>query len=188
MWAGIWIEDNLADAAHYLRAIAEDRPSATPPPPATSTASNPRGNPWSSLARANHSVAAVITARSSGHCEILAPGCGLALDTIASRLPTVAAGTARRGRRLRGLPKLSGGGHRMEPRLRRRLGYTVDSLAAAHRPVLLAPKPLDAFGSGGRGGTVLIGSARRMRPGPPLRHVQVVLPPPGRKALWPTSA
>ena len=129
MWAGIWIDGNLTDAARYLRAIAEDRPSATPPPPATIHRISPPRQPVVIPRPANHSVAAVITARSSGHCEILAPGCRLDLDTIACRIdrcrePADAAGGYAVCRNCRAA--VTG----MEPGLRRRLGYTVDSLAA----------------------------------------------------------
>lgn len=130
MWAGIWIEGNLADVAHYLRAIAEDRPSATPPPPATIHRISPPPQPVVIPRPANHSVAAAITARSSGHCEILALGCRLDLDTIASRidssdeLPDAAGGYAV-CRNCRAAVT------RMEPQLRRRLGYVLDSQGAA---------------------------------------------------------
>jgi hypothetical protein len=129
MWAGIWIDGTLADVAHYLRAIAEDRPSATPPPAATVHRIDPPRLPVVIARPANHSVAAVITARSSGHCEILAPGCRLSLDAIASRIdcsqePPDASGGYAVCRNCR--VAVTG----MEPRLRRRLGYTVDSLSA----------------------------------------------------------
>jgi hypothetical protein len=129
MWAGIWIDGNLADAAHYLRVIAEDRPSATAPPPATVHRIEPPRQPVVIARPANHGVAAVITARSSGHCEILAPGCRLSLDTIACRLdssdePADAAAGYAVCRNCRAAVT------RMEPQLRRRLGYTVDSPAA----------------------------------------------------------
>ena len=130
MWAGIWIDGTLADAAHYLRAIAEDSPSPTPPPAATMHRIDPPRQPVVIPRPANHSVAAVITARSSGHCEILAAGCRLALDTIASRIdrcrePADAAGSYAVCRNCWAAVT------RMEPQLRRRLGYTIDSLAAA---------------------------------------------------------
>jgi len=130
MWAGIWIDGTLADAARYLRAIAEDGPSATPPPAATIHRIDPPRQPVVIPRPANHSVAAVITARSSGHCEILAAGCGLSLDTIASRLgspqqPADAAGGYAVCRNCRAA--VTG----MEPQLRRRLGYAVDSQGAA---------------------------------------------------------
>ena len=130
MWAGIWIDGTLADAARYLRAIAEDSQSPTPPPPATIHRIDPPRQPVVIPRPANHSVAAVITARSSGHCEILAAGCRLALDTIASRIdrcrePADAAGSYAVCRNCWAAVT------RMEPQLRRRLGYTIDSLAAA---------------------------------------------------------
>lgn len=73
-WAGIWIEDNFADVAHHLAAVAEGR---LPTPPRRT----------SKAVAAKPSVAALITARSSGNCEIMAPDCLLGVDAIASRIP-----------------------------------------------------------------------------------------------------
>jgi hypothetical protein len=126
MWAGIWIEGNLADVADYLQAIAEAAPPSTPPPPTTILRTEaPRGLPVM-RPPAKHTVAAVITARSSGHCEIMAPDCTLGLDAIASRI---------RGRCGRELPDAAAGYAvcrscqaavaRMEPRLSHQLGYIV---------------------------------------------------------------
>jgi hypothetical protein len=77
-------------------------------------------------------VAAVITARSSGHCEIMAPDCVLGLETIAGRI---------RGRYWQELPDAAAGYAvcrrcqvavaRMEPRLSHQLGYLVDNPANA---------------------------------------------------------
>ena len=137
MWAGIWIEGNLADAAPYLRAIADAAPPAPPPPTAPASAANaqcieaPRRPPVIQPP-AKHAVAAVITARSSGHCEIMAPDCGLGLEAIASRI---------RGRCSQELPDAAAGYAvcrscqaavaRVEPRLSHQLGYLVDSPATA---------------------------------------------------------
>ncbi|MGY4646613.1 WhiB family transcriptional regulator [Mycobacterium sp. URHB0021] len=94
MWAGIWIDRNFADAAHYLHAIVEISPSATPPPPAATVTAAPTGVPAAPVRRvstrvsaARASVAALITARSTGHCEILAPNCLLDSDGICTRIP-----------------------------------------------------------------------------------------------------
>ena len=130
MWAGIWIDGDLAEAAHYLEAIADGKSS--PPPPVESTnvsIATPRcsvviGPP------AKHTVAALITARSSSHCEIMAPDCTLGLETIASRIPSchrlsdASAGYAA----CRSCQAMVA---RMEPRLSRRLGYVVDNPANA---------------------------------------------------------
>jgi hypothetical protein len=137
MRAGIWIEGNLADAAPYLRAIAEAASSAPPPPTAPASAANahcieaPRRPPVIQPP-AKHAVAAVITARSSGHCEIMAPDCRLGLAAIASRS---------RGRCWQELPDAAASYavcrtceaavERMEPQLSRQLGYLVDSSASA---------------------------------------------------------
>jgi hypothetical protein len=137
MWAGIWIDGNLADIAPYLQAIAETAPPTPPPPTAPPSPTNthrieaPRRPP---VIRppAKHAVAAVITARSSGHCEIMAPDCRLGLEAIVSRV---------RGRCWQELPDPAAGYAvcracqaavaRMEPRLCHELGYIVDSLATA---------------------------------------------------------
>jgi hypothetical protein len=130
MWAGIWIDDNLADVAHYLWEIAEHTPPKTPP---TATAVHRIEAPQRSVVvppPAKHTVAATITARSSGHCEIMAPGCRLGLESVASRihgcheLPDAAAGYAVCGNCQAAVTS-------MEPRLCRRLGYSVHSLASA---------------------------------------------------------
>jgi hypothetical protein len=95
MWAGIWIDGNLAEVEHYLRDIANPglgvssplereaaQPNLTgaPEPPAAPTNPAPRGPVRSSMAGA-------ITARSSGHCEVMAVGCLLTTDGIATRVP-----------------------------------------------------------------------------------------------------
>jgi hypothetical protein len=91
MWAGIWIDGNLADVAHYLQAIAAYQPSATPPP-SQNIVAEPAVHAVSDIGQAAKlSAAALITARSSGHCEIMAPDCSLRLDTIAARIPGCAA-------------------------------------------------------------------------------------------------
>jgi hypothetical protein len=86
MWAGIWIDGNLVDVADYLQAIAEAAPPSTPPPPRTIHRTEPPRLPPVIRPPAKHTAAAVITARSSGHCEIMAADCLFALDAIASRI------------------------------------------------------------------------------------------------------
>jgi Transcription factor WhiB len=105
MWAGIWIDDNLAELAPYLRAIADAAagnapntghqvaiatPSPTciqaaPPPAATAQAQTcaPITKPDNAL----RAMLAVISARSSGHCEVMTPVCRYTFDTLASRIP-----------------------------------------------------------------------------------------------------
>lgn len=107
MWAGIWIDGRLDDVAHYLHAIAAGTPArhprranaATPPPPRAQATRRP--TPTHTTARSapppprtpadRPSLRAVLMIRSSGHCEIMAPGCRYTSDKIASRL---AGGTA----------------------------------------------------------------------------------------------
>jgi hypothetical protein len=135
MWAGIWIDGNLADLAHQLQVIAENKPPTTPPlttnlkPPNCIDAPSP---PPVIRPPAKHTIAAVITARSSGHCEIMAPDCRLGLEAIASRI---------RGRCRHELRDAADGYAvcrtcqsavtRMEARLSHQLGYIVDSAASA---------------------------------------------------------
>ena len=126
MWAGIWIDGNLADVADYLQAIAEAAPPSTPPPPTTIHRTEPPRLPPVIRPPAKHTAAAVITARSSGQCEIMAADCLLTLDAIASRI---------RGRCGRELADAAAGYAvcarcqaavaRMEPRLSHQLGYIV---------------------------------------------------------------
>jgi Transcription factor WhiB len=93
MWAGIWIDRNFADVAHYLHAIAETAPAATPPPQTATVTAVPVCVPAAPQRRVairvsadRTSVAALITARSSGHCEIMAPNCLLDSDGVCSRI------------------------------------------------------------------------------------------------------
>jgi hypothetical protein len=132
MWAGIWIDGNHAEVARYLHAIAQPAPPRTPPL-ATNTQCIEGARPSPVIPPpAKHTVAAVITARSSGHCEIMTPDCLLGLEVIASRL---------RGRCWQELPDAAAGYAvcrscqaavgRMEPRLSYQLGYLVDNPANA---------------------------------------------------------
>lgn len=93
MWAGIWIDGRLSPVEPLLRAVAEDSPS--PPPAPTDTrivveAPDRRHPlPRRGLPRRPDSVRQAVLARSSGHCEIMRPGCTLGADTHLSRVPTV---------------------------------------------------------------------------------------------------
>ncbi len=132
MWAGIWIDGDLAEVADYLQAIADAAPPSTPPPPTTIHHTEPPRRLPVIRPPARHTVAAVITARSSGHCEIMGPDCALGLEAIASRIQ------GRCGRELAGAAagyavcqSCQGAVARMEPRLSQQLGYIVDNLANA---------------------------------------------------------
>jgi hypothetical protein len=132
MWAGIWIDGNLADVEPYLRAIAETKPATTPPPATNIHRIEPPRRSPVIRPPAKHTVAAMITARSSGHCEIMAPGCGLGLEAIASRIPR---------RSWQELPDAAVGYAvcrsckaavtRMEAQLSEQLGYVIDNPAGA---------------------------------------------------------
>jgi hypothetical protein len=136
MWAGVWIDHNLADVAHYLQAIAQAAPPTPPPPARTTDGIEAPRRPPVICPPAEHTVAAMITARSSGHCEIMAPECRLGLEAIASRI---------RGRTWHELPDPAAGYAvcrrcqaavaGMEPRLSHQLGYIV------HKPANAATVP-----------------------------------------------
>lgn len=89
MWAGIWIDGRAKPAARYLAAIAADWP---PRPrrirheaPPTPTPRDPIALPQRP-AIVRRSTAAVVTARSSGHCEVMTSGCRLTADRQLSRV------------------------------------------------------------------------------------------------------
>ncbi|GLD08885.1 WhiB family transcriptional regulator [Mycobacterium kiyosense] len=90
MWAGVWIDGDLAVKQHLLGLPHPDiGPSLTPqspdpqPHPPTPPPPAPAGSPRARRARVGKlpttppapAVAALITARASGHCEIMAPAC-----------------------------------------------------------------------------------------------------------------
>jgi hypothetical protein len=105
MWAGVWISGNFNDAAPVLTSIATTsdtrgrrvRPEAndaaktatvaattSPPPPA------PTAETYSLRARrpsaSPEAPRSLVLARSSGHCEVMAPGCALTAHDLALRL------------------------------------------------------------------------------------------------------
>jgi hypothetical protein len=102
MWAGIWIDGNLAEVAHYLHAIARSPardpdtvthvPTAMPAPPPPATPPNGASLPATAMVspadvgvqRLSPWVAVEI--RSSAHCEIMAAGCRYRLDEIGCRV------------------------------------------------------------------------------------------------------
>jgi Transcription factor WhiB len=89
MWAGIWIDGTDEPTTRHLRAIAADWPprprsgERVPSPAATprQPAPLPRRRPI-----VRRSVAVVVDARSSGHCEVMAKGCMLTPDRQLSRI------------------------------------------------------------------------------------------------------
>ena len=102
MWAGIWIDGRFDQVAYYLAAVATNVPlrrsptaaseeaDATPLPPkafsrneAGCTVTAVPARTWPTP----RSVRAAVVARSSGHCEVTAPGCQYTAATIISRLP-----------------------------------------------------------------------------------------------------
>ena len=101
MWAGIWIDGQFDRVARYLRAIVADVPlrqaptvpseAADTPPLFAQASTNNEAPPAVTTAPARtwptpDSVRAAVAARSSGHCELMAPGCHYTAATIISRL------------------------------------------------------------------------------------------------------
>lgn len=89
MWGGIFIRDNFHQVADLLAAVAKlpaspqysgPRPLRVPTPPGGQKTSP-------STAARNNAVLAALTARSSGHCEIMTQHCRLTFDTLGSRIP-----------------------------------------------------------------------------------------------------
>jgi hypothetical protein len=99
MWAGVWIDGDFADKQRLLTLTATSlTPSASPKPAApqplspTPPRSPARPRPGHrhrvgtlAMAAAGPAVAALITARSAGHCEVMAPGCTYQQCAIFSR-------------------------------------------------------------------------------------------------------
>jgi hypothetical protein len=81
MWAGVWIDNDLPDKRHLLQPTPRLR--SYPPPGPT------RRTRVGALAvnELPPNAAAMVTARASGHCEILAPACLLHQHLIFTRRP-----------------------------------------------------------------------------------------------------
>lgn len=100
MWAGVFINDNLADVAGLLESVAAegdnaeqrperpvaDRADDDPPPPATTA---PAAIDITEILadRRRHTALQRITARCAGHCELMTPRCRYTFDTVLSRIP-----------------------------------------------------------------------------------------------------
>jgi len=81
MWAGVWIDHDLPAKQHLLQPTTSLRPVATP---RRRRAARIGPLPVNELPSA---AAALVTARASGHCEILAPACLLVQHLIFTRRP-----------------------------------------------------------------------------------------------------
>ncbi|WP_094287377.1 WhiB family transcriptional regulator [Mycobacterium lehmannii] len=92
MWAGIFIDNNLASVTALLRDIAQS------PAPTESVTASPNCHrvaapgaatppPTPRAPRRVNAVLSLISARSSGHCEIMTQHCRLTFDTLGSRVP-----------------------------------------------------------------------------------------------------
>jgi hypothetical protein len=91
MWAGVWIDHDFPTKRRLLtRPTTRRRLRVTRPGPRTSAAVQTL-----LINQVTPTVAALITARASGHCEILAPACRLGQQLIFTRrhhvLPTLEA-------------------------------------------------------------------------------------------------
>jgi hypothetical protein len=78
MWAGVWIDHDLAAKRHLLQPKSRLRTIAQPPQRSTRVGPLP-------INELCAPAAAMVTARSSGHCEILAPACLLDQHLIFTR-------------------------------------------------------------------------------------------------------
>jgi hypothetical protein len=78
MWAGVWLDgDRDAVARAALERIAGHRRPAAPPTPPT-----------------RPTMRALVMARASGCCEVMALGCRITADTVSDRVPGIAADAA----------------------------------------------------------------------------------------------
>jgi hypothetical protein len=138
MWAGIWIDGDFERLRPYLQAAADA------PPPAAHRDIRPKRQHANRIRSTRHrpplprpgnaapcatdpvSTASLIAARSSGHCEIMAPGCTFGFDHLCSRIRT----------KIHTRPRTSAAGYgtcsncreivsHMDGRIARKLGYSV---------------------------------------------------------------
>ncbi|WP_204805996.1 WhiB family transcriptional regulator [Mycobacterium riyadhense] len=144
MWAGIWIDNNLADVAPYLHTIAdladqtfaprEPAPTALtlvaalPENPAAALKAGPPLDVATTDESRRKTVMTIIMARSSGHCEVMTRQCRYTLDTLGSRIPErsgwdVADASAAYAACRPCLEVMK----TTDPRLARRLGFVVDA-------------------------------------------------------------
>jgi hypothetical protein len=79
MWAGVWIDNDLAAKRHLLQPTPRLRSCA---PPRRRRQTRVGRLPVNEL---SPTAAAMVTARASGHCEILAPACLLDQQLIVTR-------------------------------------------------------------------------------------------------------
>jgi Transcription factor WhiB len=90
MWAGVWIDGELAEVADYLEAIATTRPTPrhTIPKarPTCHVAPDPRPLPHRPPIRRCSAIVAAV-ARADGNCEVMADGCKLIADRQLNRVP-----------------------------------------------------------------------------------------------------
>jgi hypothetical protein len=136
MWAGIWINDDLAEVSEKLKAIASmpgessrvmtsaaPSPHIVASPTPTDVAASPTPMPDTVCRR----VMAVVSARSSGHCEAMTPHCRFTFDTLGSRVPGRSGwSAASAGAVYAACRPCEEAIRNSEPHFARRLGYVVD--------------------------------------------------------------
>ncbi len=89
MWAGVWIDNDFDAKSHLLHPPTEAPrlPSRTAPAPASLVSVLP-------VLNVTAAAAALVAARASGHCEIMAPACLFRQQLIFTRRYDLGAGTA----------------------------------------------------------------------------------------------
>lgn len=101
MWAGVWIDGDFTDKHRLLTLTAAGLTSSPAPEPPASQPLSPAPSPRPPVRRPRPgrrrrvgtlttaapvpAVAALITARSTGHCEVMAPGCTYQQRVLVSR-------------------------------------------------------------------------------------------------------
>ncbi|MDO3268018.1 WhiB family transcriptional regulator [Mycobacteroides abscessus] len=80
MWAGVWIDHDFDTKSHLLRPAATQRGLPHPHPPSAACLVSAL-----TITGLSAEAAALVAARASGHCEILAPACLLRQQLIFNR-------------------------------------------------------------------------------------------------------
>lgn len=132
-WAGVWIDENLAEVAGLLGDIAAAAPPPYQLPPPQAQSQTPQISMVAAVAplvepdTVNRRVLAVITARSSGHCEAMTPHCRYTFDTVGSRIRGRSGWTAASASDAYAVCRpCKAAITRAEPVFAERLGYIVD--------------------------------------------------------------
>jgi hypothetical protein len=139
LWAGVWIDGRHEDAAPYLQAVATGALAQSSAVAAAvidmREGIGPTGDPGRAPAplrrpdgssRASSARTAVL-ARSCGHCEVLAEGCGYTYDRLVSRRSAVLAGEISTPPTLfAACNSCAGIVSALDPKLASQFGYVID--------------------------------------------------------------